>query len=273
MTEKRQGPRLDERDFDAIEAAVMETERGRWFLAEFAKRNRLGETRLLLDAITRLEQNVGGPRPPEELDAIRAALGGIAEELRRAAADLGGGDNLSAGLDGFVQSVSTVVSAVSDIHDAAERVSELAWRLRERGASPSLCSELERAAADISTASAFRQVTSSRARALAEAVRAIGAAIAGLPPGWAVVGVAAPLRAEPAGEEAARASDSGGRDRPQPLPAPAQVLDLAHDPAPGRIEHGRVEERAPASEALPMAFASLAALDELDFRERLKLFT
>jgi len=42
-------------DYDAIEAAVMDTARGRWFLAEFARRNRTADTTLLLTAIERLE--------------------------------------------------------------------------------------------------------------------------------------------------------------------------------------------------------------------------
>lgn len=44
-----------EADFDAIEGAVMETARGRWFLTEFARRNRHANTQALLEAISRLE--------------------------------------------------------------------------------------------------------------------------------------------------------------------------------------------------------------------------
>jgi hypothetical protein len=42
-------------DFEAIEAAVMESARGRWFLAEYARRLRSRETAGLLEAIARLE--------------------------------------------------------------------------------------------------------------------------------------------------------------------------------------------------------------------------
>jgi hypothetical protein len=42
-------------DFESIEAAVMETPRGRWFLAEFARRIRQNESRHLLEAMARLE--------------------------------------------------------------------------------------------------------------------------------------------------------------------------------------------------------------------------
>ena len=46
---------MSEMDYEAIEAAVTETARGRWFLNEFARRNRSAELRQLLDAMGRLE--------------------------------------------------------------------------------------------------------------------------------------------------------------------------------------------------------------------------
>jgi hypothetical protein len=53
-------------DYEAIEAAVMETARGRWFLTEFARRNRTADTQVLLEAIARLEDQIGGDKntPP-----------------------------------------------------------------------------------------------------------------------------------------------------------------------------------------------------------------
>ncbi|MBM6580487.1 hypothetical protein ILT44_09880 [Microvirga sp. BT689] len=43
-------------DFDTIEAAVMETARGRWFLKEYARRNRNSDTQAVLDAVNRLRE-------------------------------------------------------------------------------------------------------------------------------------------------------------------------------------------------------------------------
>lgn len=52
-------PAIPDEDYEAIEAAVMETARGRWFLAEFARRNRSADTAVLLAAIERLEKLIG----------------------------------------------------------------------------------------------------------------------------------------------------------------------------------------------------------------------
>lgn len=43
-------------DFEAIESAIMETSRGRWFLAEFTRRNRHADTNMLLSAINKLKE-------------------------------------------------------------------------------------------------------------------------------------------------------------------------------------------------------------------------
>lgn len=79
-------------EYDAIEAAVAETARGRRFLAELARRSRVAETRQLLDAMARLEVAVAGGKtaPPsasmrllaQRAKEIAARLGDIAEEMR-----------------------------------------------------------------------------------------------------------------------------------------------------------------------------------------------
>ena len=51
---------LSEADYEAIEGAVMETARGRWFLAEYARRNRNADTTMLLKALDRIEGAMRG---------------------------------------------------------------------------------------------------------------------------------------------------------------------------------------------------------------------
>lgn len=53
-----QTPPAVDSDYDSIQAAVMETVRGRWFLSEYARRNRNADTDVLLKAIGRIESFV-----------------------------------------------------------------------------------------------------------------------------------------------------------------------------------------------------------------------
>jgi hypothetical protein len=281
MTDTRSPPPVDARDFDAIEAAVMETERGRWFLAEFAKRNRLGETRLLLDAITRLEQNVGSPPPSGDQDGLRAAFAALAEQLAAAGAELGTSGDLPAAFDGFVQSAGRMEGAGADIHDAAERVSEIAWRLREAGVSPTLCGDLETAAADISTACAFTALTARRAGALAKALGEVGRVLDSLPPALRPTTRPAPAAPTPAPATAPSPTPAPAlRETARPVRASVQAAAAparaAAAPAPAHAAAQSPEVRAapkPAQSSVRMPVPSLAAIEKLDFRERLKLFT
>ena len=58
-----------EQDYDAISEAFMETSRGRWFLGEYAKRNRNSDTRMVLDAVpgSRRPLPLKSSRPPKAL--------------------------------------------------------------------------------------------------------------------------------------------------------------------------------------------------------------
>src|SRR3954462_15493953 len=79
-----------EEDYDAISDAFMETSRGRWFLGEYAKRNRNADTRMVLDAVARIEQNLAAQKQPAAdtsgLDEALAAIRGAVDEARTAAA-------------------------------------------------------------------------------------------------------------------------------------------------------------------------------------------
>jgi len=58
-------------DFDTIEAAVMETARGRWFLKEYARRNRNADTQAVLEAVERLKAL---PLDARTVEPFRACL-------------------------------------------------------------------------------------------------------------------------------------------------------------------------------------------------------
>ena len=81
MTEGRSLASTTMTDYEAIEAAVMETERGRWFLREYARRNRNADTEVLLKAITHLEQVILGQGLAHDHDRVRATLREMAREI------------------------------------------------------------------------------------------------------------------------------------------------------------------------------------------------
>lgn len=152
MSEARSLTPLSETDYEAIEAAVMETARGRWFMAEFAKRNRQADTLQLLGAINRIERVVGAstsatdtPPPASEPEVGEAAalIADLRIDLERIS---GRAEDRASGL------AARIEAAASTIVQATESMQEVAWNLREAGASESLCDMLDQRAAEISAA-------------------------------------------------------------------------------------------------------------------------
>jgi hypothetical protein len=86
MPDEETNVTLGDLDFDTIEAAVMETARGRWFLKEYARRNRNADTQAVLEALERLKEkrldaNTVAPLMAY-LEEMAAAIRQTREEVR-----------------------------------------------------------------------------------------------------------------------------------------------------------------------------------------------
>src|SRR5215208_8459186 len=79
---------IAEAEYESIEAAVMETARGRWFLSEFAQRNRTADTTMLLEAIKGLEHAVTGERAVQNMDRVRFDLMEMAKAIARTKSEI-----------------------------------------------------------------------------------------------------------------------------------------------------------------------------------------
>lgn len=108
---------LHPEDYDRIEAAVMETVRGRWFLLEYARRQRAIETDRLMQAVERLERYAAS----RESALLQPALEQAEPE--------------SLGVD------------VERARDVAEKARDFARALRERGLDEDLCATADELAA------------------------------------------------------------------------------------------------------------------------------
>src|ERR1019366_474251 len=75
-------------DYDSICAALMNTERGRWFLQEYARRNRSADTQLLLAAIQRIEAVVCAERNKQAQQGFRTDLLEMAKAITRTRAEV-----------------------------------------------------------------------------------------------------------------------------------------------------------------------------------------
>src|SRR5579884_1575710 len=111
-----------EQDYDAIREAFMETSRGRWFLGEYAKRNRNADTAMVLDAVARIEQAMAAQRqePVRNDDGLNEALAAIRSAVEQAA------EAASTALAGL-----QLDEKLAPIHKGARIIREISWRWRE----------------------------------------------------------------------------------------------------------------------------------------------
>jgi hypothetical protein len=72
---------FSESDYRAIEAAISETERGRWFLSEFARRSRPAETMRVLHAIKLFEASLSKPVEAPDATGDRRSQRATAERI------------------------------------------------------------------------------------------------------------------------------------------------------------------------------------------------
>lgn len=128
-----------EADYEAIKDAFMETSRGRWFLTEYARRNRNADTRMVLDAVARIEgalaqqKAASGVEPAETLAKIamliEAGRTQVATELDRLSVE------------------QTLAPSYKDV----QTIRQIVWTLRECGTDLRMCDLFDAQAKAIET--------------------------------------------------------------------------------------------------------------------------
>lgn len=133
----------NEQDYDAIREAFMETARGRWFLGEYAKRNRNADTAMVLDAVAKIEETLAAQRHPVVEDRLPEALVAI----RRAIED-------AESAAGKAFDPAALEASLAPIPRGVRIIKEISWRWREIGADGRICDLIDSQLASIDAACA-----------------------------------------------------------------------------------------------------------------------
>lgn len=131
----------NEQDYDAIREAFMETARGRWFLGEYAKRNRNADTRMVLDAVAKIEETLAAQRQPVVEDRLPDALVEIRRAIREAE---------TIAIAAF--DPAAIEASLAAIPRGVRIIKEISWRWREIGADGRICDLIDSQLASIEAA-------------------------------------------------------------------------------------------------------------------------
>ena len=127
----------DAADYDAVHAALMATEAGRRFLAEFAARNRHADTTMIVAALARVEAAIRGEgASPPTLPP--AAAGELVE--------------IAAAIDRIRIAMAAGATRTPKLAAATERIQDLAFMLHERAIDAALRDALDAAVAELTAA-------------------------------------------------------------------------------------------------------------------------
>jgi len=268
-------------EYEAIEAAVKETARGRWFLDEFVQRNRNADTRLVLDAIQRLQRSVLGaesePVPAPQIPAMRDDLNEIertAEQTRKALRDLDAERQRDGDLGNELSDiVAASAQAVSGVLSDADRIAEISTTMRAQGIAEYVCDQLDGLAEHINTACAFQDLTGQRTQKVVSALRLLESRVHELVKLWQAESPAqAPAKNELLSGPA-RDGEGLMQDQVDELLTIDRSHDIFWDDKPAKAESAPLPPEAAPKAPAPSKTVTISEFDKLAPEERLSLFS
>ncbi|MGE0008360.1 MAG: hypothetical protein AB7S92_22625 [Parvibaculaceae bacterium] len=155
--------------YEALESAVMESARGRWFLAEYARRNRAADTVMLLDALKKLEDVAAtAAKPSPDMEELASAIRAARSEIASAHHDrLPDGGFLPADAGLYDRIAADARSATSEITKRSMSLRVIAGGLKASTADGEHAEAVEANARSLETLSWSQEVLSQRiARAM-----------------------------------------------------------------------------------------------------------
>jgi hypothetical protein len=158
-------------DYEAICAAVTATARGRWFLDEYARRNRNSDTAQVLDAIARMEAALLSERAKqmgrEATQEVRIGLLEMARTIAQTRAEVAE-SRPQPPQDPAAPPADS--SPAPDVAATAERLRQIAWTMRACGVELPVSEQIGEIADAILSADALRNPGDQRMQRLIEAL-------------------------------------------------------------------------------------------------------
>lgn len=159
---------ISENDYRAIEEAVMETARGRWFLAEYAKRNRVSDTTRVVEAIDSLKSYISTEHDPADMLQLRLDIVDMAQTIEQIKSEIANTDDDGATMSDAQLELNVVLDeteeATSTILSSAEKIQEIVWELKEADKENSEFDKIDELVTEVYTACSFQDLTGQRLR-------------------------------------------------------------------------------------------------------------
>ena len=159
---------ISEEDYRAIEEAVMETARGRWFLAEYATRNRVSDTARVIEAIDSLKSYISTEHDPTDMLQLRLDIVDMTQTIEQIKTEVANTGNDGTAISDAKVELNVVLDeteeVTSNIISSVEKIQEIIWELKENDKDSSDYDKIDELITDVYMACSFQDLTGQRLR-------------------------------------------------------------------------------------------------------------
>lgn len=159
----------EDEDFATLEEAVMATPRGRWFLKEYARRNRTTDTNTVLEQLAAFQARIVASQEDVRLEVLQTELREMAKSISETRSDIASlqpdevsSDRIELATGELDAIVDATENATSSILAAAEELQMISEKLRESGVDEAFCDDIEMHTTDIFMSCSFQDLTGQR---------------------------------------------------------------------------------------------------------------
>ncbi len=160
---------LTDSQFVAVEEAMAQTDLGRSFLDEFARRSSVIRAAEVMDVLGEVRQSVQAQSSSTHVEILRRELQEMSASIVQTRSEIAaikpeepGNNRIMAATGELDVIVSATERATSEILTSAEHLQDVATKLRDDGADAASCDEIENQVTNIFTACSFQDITGQR---------------------------------------------------------------------------------------------------------------
>jgi chemotaxis regulatin CheY-phosphate phosphatase CheZ len=187
---------LSDAQFAAVEEAMAQTDLGRAFLDEYARRTGVVRAAEIMDAISEMRESLISNSSSTHIDILRRELQEMSASIMQTRNEIAaikpqeaGNNRIMAATGELDVIVSATERATSDILTSAEQIQDHVNDLRESGAAEQACDDIEGHVINIFTACSFQDITGQRTIKVVNALRYLEQRVNTMIEIWGVEGI------------------------------------------------------------------------------------
>ncbi len=187
---------LTDAQFAAVEEAMAQTELGRSFLDEFARKSSVVHAAQIMDILADVRESLRAQSSSTHIEILRRELQEMSasivqtrNEIAAIKPDEPGNNRIMAATGELDVIVSATERATSDSLTSAEQIQDIATTLREAGAADETCDEIDNHVTNIFTACSFQDITGQRTTKVVNVLRYLEQRVNAMIEIWGVDGI------------------------------------------------------------------------------------